>query len=544
MLAARGSRCAPLRCKRPPAAVLVRQQRARLEGQGAGQCVPRRCGLASGAARGQGGERRGVGSLRSELYRLQKARARGPGRRVPQPRADRALADVALALPAAAASADSLKELTDVCRLLAQAQPSRRLDSQEWKGAALDRTLELLRVPTAELEPRTLASLAHTLTRLQVQFTERDTALVDLLGQHIAASAEDALAHRDTIRVSARWDQQSVATAMQALAKLSVRHDPALCALAGLVPQLEPSLTPRSTASILWALATLNCAEEPYREAVVQLSQRLTSNVSGGGEDWTEARTVITAVWSLTVLDKLSAPVVRALFAVLTAAEKRGSFKGKENIPLLCQLHQVFLAVELGHLVGPQQKKLGASHLAGRGRQQPRRPSAIKIPDRWVARSRKAWWGTNTAVPRSSPHSPGAAEVERALALARPEAQVKREQLLPDCGYSVDILLPDQKVVVEYDGLVHYCRRGPWEEVHTDGLGAEQRQRKLGRTALKQRQIEAMGWRMVSVAWWEWEALREEGNGAEVRWLARETRGGQGAGGDAEARSGGSDGAG
>ena len=571
---------AALRCKRLPAAALVRQQnRQQQHGQGQGQ---RRCLAAATAmsmtpragshaapsrrpsllrepksARRQGD----IGSLRKELYNLQnKPRQQGAKRKV---------IDVAKALPAAAASADCVRELADVCRLLAKAQePQRRNTGRAWKDAALGRSLDLLRAPTEVLEPRTLASLAHTLTLLQVQFTDRDNELVDLLGQHIASSAEDALSHRDSTAVSERWDQRSVAMAMQALAKLSVRHDPALCALAGLVPQLEPSLTPRCTTSILWALATLNCTEEPYRMAADQLSRRLTANVSDGEGGWTEARTVVTAVWSLTVLDKLSAPAVRALFAVLTAAEKRGEFKASQgNIPLLCQLHQIFLAVELGHLVEPQQKQLGAPAAARRPRAGPpamARPprlgtrssrararrstrarqrskahhqqvqSAVVIPDRWVERCRKAWRGTTRAVSQSSPHSSPAAEVERALALARPEAQVKSEQLLPDCGYSIDVLLPDQKVVVEHDGKVHYCRHGPWE-VQTDRLGAGQR--KLGRTALKQRQIESFGWRMVSVAWWEWEALRTEGKGAEVRWLARETRGGQGVGGDAEKRS-------
>jgi hypothetical protein len=41
------------------------------------------------------------------------------------------------------------------------------------------------------------------------------------------------------------------------------------------------------------------------------------------------------------------------------------------------------------------------------------------------------------------------------------------------------------------------------------------------------------GWRIVSVPWWEWESLATQGRGAHVRYLARETRGGSGAGGDA-----------
>ena len=52
-------------------------------------------------------------------------------------------------------------------------------------------------------------------------------------------------------------------------------------------------------------------------------------------------------------------------------------------------------------------------------------------------------------------------------------------------------------------------------------------QRRLGRTALKHRQIEASGWRVVAVPWWEWDSL--EGGGAPVRYLARKTCGLNGA---------------
>lgn len=274
--------------------------------------------------------------------------------------------------------------------------------------------------------------------------------------------------------------------------------------------------------------------------------------------------------WSLTVLDRLSFPVLRSVFAVIAAVQARGELKkGVVNEIVLCQLHQVFLAIDLGHVYKPSSISCGSS---GARRRRPlatmsedghngcseRKTEStvcnrILVPSQLAERCRTTFRRITTKVGRSSQFSPTAASVEKALAMARPECHVKREQVLRDCGYSVDLLLRQERIAVEVDGKVHYCRRGPWEEepwlrqnvnvpngseMNTEKSAGRPTTsstsgrselspltdtlplRKLGRTVLKHRQIEAKGWRVVSVPWWEWESLSEHG-GARVSYLAR-----------------------
>jgi len=62
-------------------------------------------------------------------------------------------------------------------------------------------------------------------------------------------------------------------------------------------------------------------------------------------------------------------------------------------------------------------------------------------------------------------------------------------------GMLVDIAMIDRKVVVEVDGPHHYCRSD------------ESSMRMLGNYRLKQRHLEAQGWRVVHVPFYEWDPL-------------------------------------
>jgi len=62
-------------------------------------------------------------------------------------------------------------------------------------------------------------------------------------------------------------------------------------------------------------------------------------------------------------------------------------------------------------------------------------------------------------------------------------------------GMLVDIAMIDHKVVVEVDGPHHYCRSD------------ESSMRMLGNYRLKQRHLEAQGWRVVHVPFYEWDPL-------------------------------------
>ena len=83
-----------------------------------------------------------------------------------------------------------------------------------------------------------------------------------------------------------------------------------------------------------------------------------------------------------------------------------------------------------------------------------------------------------------------------AAALRRLGVPFREEVVLEDAGgYSVDILLHEARVAVEVDGPSHYVE-------------CDHRPLPSGSTLLKHRQLEAFGYRVVSVAFWEWQPLR------------------------------------
>ena len=231
------------------------------------------------------GDRTGasVAQLRSQMHAITSPK-RGK-RAVPKVQQ---ITQITRAFPGAASKSDSVHELADLCRLLAQAQPRHRrgkhmrVKGERWYDAALDRCLVLLRSSLqGGHDARDLSTLAHALSLLPMQFNTRDVELVNLLGQHLATSVASVLEGQeatDHIECSS-WDGRAVATAMNALAKLSVRHEPAMLALSRLAHRLEPSLDQRATTTIIWSLAILDCAEDPYITVVDSLSKKFCTAV-------------------------------------------------------------------------------------------------------------------------------------------------------------------------------------------------------------------------------------------------------------------------
>mmetsp|Transcript_11772 Transcript_11772/g.22697 ORF Transcript_11772/g.22697 Transcript_11772/m.22697 type:complete len:100 (-) Transcript_11772:92-391(-) len=64
------------------------------------------------------------------------------------------------------------------------------------------------------------------------------------------------------------------------------------------------------------------------------------------------------------------------------------------------------------------------------------------------------------------------------------------EHIEPTSGYSFDIWIPTQNLVVEFDGPFHYCNntRTP-----------------LGSTVMKHRHIQQMGYILVVIPFWVWD---------------------------------------
>eukprot|EP01047_Picozoa_sp_COSAG01_P001510 COSAG01_NODE_34_length_34978_cov_45.798475_37_plen_529_part_00 len=252
---------------------------------------------------------------------------------------------------------------------------------------------------------------------------------------------------------------------------------------------------------------------------------------SGDAAGWAVRSAVVTA-WSLAVLGELDSAALRATLRLVlahssqrgctaTAATPRLGWSGRLGRRDACMLHQVLLSAQLGHLVGRESatpavlETLGgmegvdylsrhchtvfrqASSGGGRQQQQHHLPSSTRTTLHDLARLLDEMWPPDDGW------------------------SIQTEQLLPDCGYSVDLLLTApvppgttgtspgsasstssggrHRVVIELDGKVHWCRRGPWSPEQAVPSP-------LGRTAIKHRQVRALGWDLIAVPYWEWDA--------------------------------------
>ena len=68
----------------------------------------------------------------------------------------------------------------------------------------------------------------------------------------------------------------------------------------------------------------------------------------------------------------------------------------------------------------------------------------------------------------------------------------KQEYVCPLTGRSIDIALPEQSIAIEVDGPTHYLSTGE----------------PTGTTLLCNRVLRSAGWRVVSIPWFEWRALK------------------------------------
>lgn len=100
-------------------------------------------------------------------------------------------------------------------------------------------------------------------------------------------------------------------------------------------------------------------------------------------------------------------------------------------------------------------------------------------------------------VGRLGPVSPSCMQVEVLYALAELCESRPAHELETEAGHQVDavVLWKGSWVAVEVDGPSHYLK-GEW-----GGASREM----TGPTKLRNRQLEALGWRVVVVPYWEWD---------------------------------------
>jgi hypothetical protein len=278
---------------------------------------------------------------------------------------------------------------------------------------------------------------------------------------------------------------QNVANVLWALATMGERADRGLLeAMQRRAVATAGEFKPQAVANVLWALATmgekadrglLEAIQRQATAAVRQFDPQTIANVLWAlavmGESWLD--------WTLDVLIDLLAARVLEVRDQLTEEAKH-------------QLHQWLLSCQLG-------LALGASL-----------PSGVALVKQEMGEAcLRAFSGKGTRESRLQ------REVAATLRKAVPEVKIVEEYRDARSGYSIDVLVrrgsaagspggvnsleePSGDWAVEVDGPFHFLGDGRTPS---------------GSTLLKRRQLGQLGYTVVPVPFWEWDAL----NGGEVK---------------------------
>ncbi|KAL3908031.1 MAG: hypothetical protein SGPRY_009954, partial [Prymnesium sp.] len=264
----------------------------------------------------------------------------------------------------------------------------------------------------------------------------------------------------------------------------------------------------RELVLITWAFATLNQPCEPLFHAVADRWRHL--------DDWEPAQYVQLA-WAFAVLD-VPSPIFGPHSEFCSVPERVHTHKR------LCQLHQVELW-RREHTTGARAHMLAATNPTGRAETttNPRDSTETTTYPTGSAATTTNPTGTNhTGSAGTTTNPTGSSEeleywlelpphvleecsrsferiesqpsnFQRAVGSALSDLSLtfEAEVVAPE-GYSIDFVIESagRPVAIEVDGPIHY-------------LGTSKLPR--GATVLKRRQLEAFGWRVVSLPYWEWQ---------------------------------------
>ena len=252
---------------------------------------------------------------------------------------------------------------------------------------------------------------------------------------------------------------------------------------------------PQGVANVLWALASTG--ERADRGLLKAMHRRAMATA---GEFYPQA--VANMLWALAVMgvggsDESLDGLISRLAARILEVREQLTHEAK------CQLHQWLLSCELGLLSGASLSTAVARVKEEIGQQ------CLQ------AFSAKVTHGSRLQ-----------REVATALRKTVPEMEIEEEYRDARSGYSIDVLLrrrsavsitggaksPEERAggwAVEVDGPTHFLQAGRMPS---------------GNTLLKRKQLGQLGYTVVPVTFWEWDALR--GEEAKRRHVEDKLRGG------------------
>ncbi len=225
---------------------------------------------------------------------------------------------------------------------------------------------------------------------------------------------------------SASLDIQTISLSFHAIATLHVADTPVIRKLSSALSTFPPGQSsPQSVSNIAWSYAVMR----PF--------MLLAGNMISIGENKTD-QTILQWIWD-------------AVAANLPQMDKNS----------LSQLHQLLMTCQLDGT-----------------------PLPPKIDTSVVSAGRRAFQDHAEALQMVS-----TLQNDVAKTLKHMGYEIKEEIIDDKTGYSLDIYIPDDDVVVEVDGPTHYCHNS---------------KQPLGRTVLKHRHLRNNGYAVVKVPYFSW----------------------------------------
>ncbi|KAG1672292.1 hypothetical protein FOA52_004307 [Chlamydomonas sp. UWO 241] len=250
-----------------------------------------------------------------------------------------------------------------------------------------------------------------------------------------------------------RFMPQNLANTAWALATMGHADAVFIGALVQAASSQLHSFTPQNLANTAWALATIGHADAAFMGALVQAASSQLCSFT--------PQELANMAWALAALDEKNAAFLGALL------EQAGTCAMDFSASQLRQLFQNMLWLDAWQQVAPA------------------------VPPHLFAACKKAWLEevSNTTVSRTQ------LQVLGAIPQLPDCSDASSEHQTDDGLFSIDIALQlpgsDQKLAVEADGPTHFLSNTP-----TGPTGA---------TRLRNRLLEARGWRVVSVPVTEWD---------------------------------------
>jgi len=334
--------------------------------------------------------------------------------------------------------------------------------------AVLRRALHPVTLRTAR--PRDLATMLWSLAEMEIRDASAVLAISRsflLVAGLTVGDARTSAAAAATTERKLLANGQDVSNCLWALARLGLCDDNVAFGLIRAAERLavtrDPSFTTQAVSNVLWAAAELALTSLPPRKGREWCGadiQRMCENIAlaagsevarggGVGSGW-RIQGATTTLWALGVLGLGTSPLTRELLELVAA--RQPSLDDSD----FGQLHQYFLSAGLVHERGAAAAAVDPAITAGTRQAAGHEGSHSRDAEAEFAdlkrESARVFAGTSLRFQKTSEAQKQVAKVVR----DELRFEAAEEVVIPQLGYSVDVMIPKMRVCIEVDGPSHF----------------------------------------------------------------------------------------